>query len=318
MTVVLFVSGVCDDCIEDFALINDVSNQRRLQETAVQEAKSNCYCPPEAEKIIQVPGADQITSSFQTELNQQNSVAQISGVQEIPVADCRQETAPFITMVKIKLFMSTGTSSAVIDRVAAVYQNSYNDLQNKFCDPFLRRIDVIEVINFSQGAIGSNGCREYEINLDISGRCRGCVDGTSIYGQANMVRRNLQTGNLNQPPLLGKQNKSLGGRIQRRLETDDECFCTGTTQGNRAPTRSEVNIAFEKALAKTKISDVCGTTDKKPPPNVPETSSLKGPVEPGQPPPPPSPQNSGRKSIAWTVHPMVEDTISNPFYFFCF
>ena len=243
--VVLFVSGVCNDCEDGITLTHDVSSGRRLQTQTGSDAESNCCCQPGAVVDNRAPDTEEVSSSLQVELDDQGSDVRVGNVAEVATADCRLESVFFETRTTVEVFMSNSASDKLFDRVGEIFRRSYNEVQEDYCDPLLRQLDTVDVVGTSRRGSGNNGCVSFRIDLNLTGSCRGCSFGTPIYDLPSDATRNLQQ--IEKKTASAYHNRISGRRTNthRRLQTEDECFCSEDTRGNRAPTKSEVDKEFQ-------------------------------------------------------------------------
>ena len=270
-SVVLFVSGVCNECPSDLALTDDVSGRRRLQDLFQQlpPARSNCYCQLGAIEETRLPRAQEVSEDLNSELKERNSTLAVQQIQEVAVADCRQETVSFRSGDRLRLYFDPSASNSILVRVAEIIRRSYNDLADEFCDPLIRRITDVEILSSTRVGSGNNGCAEFDVQFSTVGTCRGCKDGTPLFSNSEGSRRLQQekVSEFSNNKRRDRSGRTKPGRFPRRLQGDSECFCSPNSRGPRAATKSEFLSEFESELDDVGLSFVCGTSDDKPPPN---------------------------------------------------
>jgi hypothetical protein len=297
--VVLFISGVCNECDGSLELTNDVVDVRRVLqgiETTTASSTSNCFCPPGAIEATRVPNAEDIIFSIERDAN-----LTIENITEVPVIDCRQDATPFTTTVEVNVYMSGISTRKLVERVAEIYLQSYNNVQDEYCDPLQRRLTTSNITTYSRNG-SDNGCVYHRILIQLSGFCRGCIDGTSLYSSSSRRRSRSLTNDkymtTSKVEIIDDQQRHRQtrrpGRIQRRLQTSEECFCDGATKGSIPPPKDEVDDDFKESLRQASISGVCGTdkdNELYTPPDIPGQdifeSQLLQPGEPLPQPPPP-------------------------------
>ena len=243
VSVLLYVSGVCNGCSAELTLSDQVvarrdlnvldSSPRFLQETQ-SNAKSSCFCQLGAVVESLPPPQDALQSSFTEKLGENNVPYGLRELGEVPVANCDAEPQQFRTRLRSRIYLSPDIKDRDVEALARLYWDAYNGLVGEFCDPLLRRFTDLKVRNYKQeGSLTDQGCVEYRIDFDAVGTCLGCEDDTPLFSPSD---RRLEKG---------KNNIAIHRPIQRRrLLHNSDCFCLGETRGNRAPTMEEFEDRF--------------------------------------------------------------------------
>jgi hypothetical protein len=206
--------------------------------TDEDDIKSRCYCPLE-KQVVGSPKVilDEAVVVFQEKLVEEGIPTVVNEAIEVIVSQCPKELSYFDTEMSFTFYALVEAVDEGITQFGPQFAKVYNRLTTSKCDPLYRRD-----LALSGGRLVSDvptelnrPCVLITAVYSVSGECRGCVNGTSLFYDAEDVVDVESDGQ--QRNLLPVDSDS-----RRRLELN-ECVCLGGAQ--RPPTVEEISAIVE-------------------------------------------------------------------------
>ena len=147
--VLLAVSGVCNGCLNDIILANQISDGRQLLEqepvdrhlqtqlgpfqelqTDKELATSNCFCPITAVINVVPPSTDSIVESFQVKLVEEEVSLKVNKIKEVAAIACdaEGETNVFSSEFLFPFSALLTVADDEIQTLATILSDEYNAL----------------------------------------------------------------------------------------------------------------------------------------------------------------------------------------------
>jgi hypothetical protein len=253
--VLLFAMGICNDCQDKTVLTAQGSNSSRallprfLQNTTLPATTSNCFCPIDSEKKAGPFLADAVQQAFQEQLAIEAVPLDLAHIYEVNVVECEKGTNAFDGNLVVEFSFNAVLTPAEFEELTQLVEDTYNILNNNYCDPFQREITTLRLSKSSRLSF-TTPCAPHRVRFSASGICLGCVNGTSLLDEETQGRRALEA--------LPTALMITSPPRRRRMAGSDVCFCDTTTIADRAPTSKEFEAALKAALEPTAIlSKVC-------------------------------------------------------------
>ena len=267
ITVVLFTTGFCNGCSNDFLFGNQVVNGRRKLEKPSplprfleeDKAESNCFCPLGSTIAQEDPTTDDLQQIVQSQLVEAGAPLELLSVKEgDPEAFqepflCESNTVEFTETVVVDLKVSCEDAPTLDETekkaLADEFVSTYNSLNADYCDPYFRRLTDAAVSEVGSLRDGDS----LPIKLSLSGECRGCnPQNVSVYdlppATSVSTRRFLSS---EQPVEQNSKSRHLN-------EVGDTCYCGSQYVAKRAPLESEFIKEYQPAVGNLTIDCIGG------------------------------------------------------------
>jgi hypothetical protein len=251
--VIMTVSGICNGCQGTPILSGQFKDERRLRLLLANKssAMSNCFCPVDAAIMTGPFAKESIEQSFEAELGKFQAPLDLEHIYEVNVVECEGATQAFDSDLFIHIASNDTLRVTELNNLTKLVKATYKNLNRQYCDPLERALGDLRLskVHAIRSIDSDQACNEYRLQFSASGRCRGCMNGTSLVEEGQQQRA-LEV-------FPAAQVSSFPPR-RRQLLGSKTCFCDQTTIANRAPTHSELQKALETAVdSKNAFAKIC-------------------------------------------------------------
>lgn len=234
------------------------ATQRRFLQDA-----GDCQCPTGAEFRARSE-YEMITALNETLFDYDLLGVMVDDVVEVESVECSPDEGTFSTDVTVTV-SAAGTESDAAMQAGNQLRASYNDLANRYCDPFFRSIAAVELEGArrvlaetsssgseSGSPTGSRRLFNLVFRFRITGLCRGCPNNLRLFNEAvrrdrrlveepTEAKRSLQSDEETSEPIgLDSRTQNNRRRRKRFLQSGpNNCYCAAVDVEEGAPTERE-------------------------------------------------------------------------------
>jgi hypothetical protein len=174
------VTSTCRGCTADTRLFGEGSGRRQLLPLNRNLQLQDCVCSVDATES-RAPTTDEFALGYDVSIGvlqaeavvEEELVESVAGVTE---RNCNDDEA-FETVMNIKFEGACSANDELRTTLEQEFRNSYLDVAKNFCDPYLRNIAEVNIL---QSYVGPSLC---QYQYSVKGYCHGGCDGNpTLFG----------------------------------------------------------------------------------------------------------------------------------------